>query len=828
MNATLAIIDSCRLGDVFELDDGEIIVGRQPTCDLVLRSQSVSRQHARIVRRDNACFVEDLGSRNGTYVNGRRVEGTVRLSDRDEIQIFDVTLLFRSGNGDDSHAELFRPDVLRSGDGHRGLVGETVAEIDIFDFGKQNQYANAENKLRAVVELTRNLQLGCDMRQLAPRILESVFRIFPNSARGCLFHVPDCTSRDLVLGGILFRDENNDPTATMWPVSRAAAHQAFSTGKAILSLDPTSRDGDGNGEAARSVFENEAFSLICAPLIGPSRRAWGSIYVDAHSTHARFTEDDLDVLAMVAFIAGQAIEQLFIHTGRYQAVVDTAPDGVVTVDADGVIESVNPAVECLFGYSADDLIGRNIRLLMPELGEGESSGGNFFGAGRETVALRKNGSMLPIQISGGAFELDGEHHYTGIVRDVTQRKRYETELKQLNQTLEKRVQQRTEHVQLLQDVAVIANEADTAESAMQAALARICGHMDWPVGHVYLRSGDRPDEFVDTGIWELRDPEAYDELVTTSRMLAFRPGKGTISRVADRGEAEWNESLKSDTDLVRRKVLLDCGLRASMAFPLFVGDEIVGVVEFFSTHEVEPDPNLLSVMNHVGTQLGRVIERRRFQNELIDAVWSQQRRFGQELHDSLGQQLTGVGMMLDSLAKKLTTENHPCAGRLGNLSGMVQQSKEEARKLSKGMFPVDIDAQGLRSALEELAMMTRERYDVACLFDCDPGFEVSDNNVATHLFRIAQEAVTNAAKHAGGSEIAIALATREAGLELSVADDGCGIEAKSLEGSSGMGLRIMRYRANVVGASLALETNDRGGTTVRCVVERKRDDESSQ
>lgn len=819
MSATLAITTGSRVGDVYELVSEETLVGRQDSCDLVLPSNSVSRRHARVRRCGEDFYVDDLGSRNGTFVNGQPVFTPVQLQDRDEIRLFDVTLVFRADHETLATSEVARPPATAPDEsGNRtGLPGETVAEIDIDSLGFGTSYANAETKLRAVVELTRNLQLGFDLSQLTPRILDNLFRIFPQSNLGCLFHL-DPKTDDLVLGAIRERRSDGDNSLTMRPLNRVVARQVISEGKAILGADPTSID---NGNAGDSVLEEPSLYYLCAPLIGPSRRKLGSLYLEADEPGTRFSEADLDVLATVAFLVSQAIEELSLHSARYHALVDAAADGVMTVNQQGTIESVNPAVERMFDYSAEELIGGSVDLLIPDLVGGGDARAGFFTGSRETTARRKDGEVVPIHVSGGEFELDGQRHFTGILHDITERKRFETKLKQLNESLENRVQQRTGHVRLLQDVAVIANEADSISSAFRAALQRICRHMNWPAGHVYLRSRENPEDFVDTGIWAIEKTHNFRRLVEVSRETVFRSGMGMVGRVIQRRQAHWDVDLKDNQKLHRREAILECGLRTFLAFPLFMGEEVVGVVEFFARRSVEPSARFLKLMNHVGTQLGRVVERRHLQEELIDAVWDQQRQIGQELHDSLGQQLTGIGMMLASVVRKLEAEQHPVAPRLAELAGMVQQSKEEARQISKGMFPVEIDAEGLRSALDELAATTRERYELECVFTFDRQMTVRDNNVATHLFRIAQEAVTNAAKHADPSRIAVSLSNEKDALVLSVDDDGQGLSHETNGRPTGLGLRIMRYRANVIGAALDILTNDMGGTRVRCVVKRK-------
>jgi signal transduction histidine kinase len=254
---------------------------------------------------------------------------------------------------------------------------------------------------------------------------------------------------------------------------------------------------------------------------------------------------------------------------------------------------------------------------------------------------------------------------------------------------------------------------------------------------------------------------------------------------------------------------------------VLIGPEVVAVVELFSSHDAPPDDRFLEIMRHVGTQLGRVIERDRLQRQLVDAVWDQHRRLGQELHDTLGQALTGIGMVADSLAKRLAAREQPEAERQAELVEMIQQAKTDVRQLAKGLYPVDVDAQGLVSALEELSLGVRERSHIECHFRGDHTLSIGDNEVATHLFRIAQEAVHNAVKHARPRRIDIALTRPRGRVTLAVRDDGAGFSRNDAPPTGGLGMRIMHYRAQAIGAELSIESHVAGGTVVRCTLKRE-------
>jgi len=210
-----------------------------------------------------------------------------------------------------------------------------------------------------------------------------------------------------------------------------------------------------------------------------------------------------------------------------------------------------------------------------------------------------------------------------------------------------------------------------------------------------------------------------------------------------------------------------------------------------------------------------IAERRRLEQEILNVSEAEQHRIGQDLHDGLGQQLTGVGLKCELLARSLAEHQRPEATMATQIEALVRDSISQTRRLAKGLSPVGLDAEGLMTALKELAIYVDDLTEVACVFRCDSPVAVEDSTVAIHLYRIAQEAVNNAAKHANPKHITLSLIRDDSTIRLTVEDDGAGFALDALI-APGMGLRIMQGRARTIGGVCEIQPRAGGGTIVRC------------
>ncbi len=322
---------------------------------------------------------------------------------------------------------------------------------------------------------------------------------------------------------------------------------------------------------------------------------------------------------------------------RLRAILATAVEGIITIDERGIIESANRAAERIFGYSAPELIGKNVSVLMPSpYREGHNDylanyvrtgKARIIGIGREVIGQRKDGATFPMDLAVSEVRLANRRLFTGFVRDITERKQLE--------------------------------------------------------------------------------------------------------------------------------------------------------------------------------------------QEILEISSREQQRIGQDLHDDLCQQLTGIELMCQVLEQKLAAKSKSASERAGEIARHVREAITHTRGLARGLSPVEFETNGFMSALQELAANVQKLFHVQCRFECPEPVLIQSNTAATHLYRIVQEAINNAIKHGKASRIVIALQYSGGGVVLSVADNGSGFPA-TWRATAGLGLRIMKYRAGMVGAALEWRPANGRGAIVSC------------
>lgn len=212
-----------------------------------------------------------------------------------------------------------------------------------------------------------------------------------------------------------------------------------------------------------------------------------------------------------------------------------------------------------------------------------------------------------------------------------------------------------------------------------------------------------------------------------------------------------------------------------------------------------------------------VVERQRLDREIAQVADRERRRLGQDLHDHLGQHLTGTALAAQVLKEKLAAKGAPEVTDAGKLVNYVEEGIDVTRNLARGFFSPELEADGLTTALEGLAENISERFAVNCIFRGEESIPVHDSTVATQLYRIAQEAATNAAKHAAAEQVDIRITVKASELTLAITDDGVGFPG-NLSDSKGLGLRLMRHGAALIGGTFSVQRNGRRGTIATCKV----------
>lgn len=265
------------------------------------------------------------------------------------------------------------------------------------------------------------------------------------------------------------------------------------------------------------------------------------------------------------------------------------------------------------------------------------------------------------------------------------------------------------------------------------------------------------------------------------------------------------------SDLISRALRLTTEPRSGLGeVALRRPDGQMSFIEYSST-QLSADLNL--------SILRDVTERRRLEDEIQEISEREQRRLGQDLHDGLGQSMTGIACLAKVLQQRLKEKEALEAEAAGNIAGLINDALAQTRRISRGLCPVVLDTNDIEAALEQLAENLRAMFAVNCELRFDPEIKITDNAVAVHLYRIAQEAATNAVKHGQARNVELSFVGAQSRLILRVKDDGRGFPAEQPK-SKGMGLRVMHHRARMIGAALSIRQLKEGGVAVTCSLRR--------
>ncbi|HET6398812.1 MAG TPA: PAS domain-containing sensor histidine kinase [Candidatus Thermoplasmatota archaeon] len=396
----------------------------------------------------------------------------------------------------------------------------------------------------------------------------------------------------------------------------------------------------------------------------------------------------------------------------WRAVLDSALDAVIVMDGRGLVREFNAAAEATFGHKREDAVGRELaELIIPQryrtahrLGLARylaTGDGPVLHKRLQIEGLRADGQEFPIELAIVPFEVGGDRLFAGYVRDRTAAVDAERELARRQRT-----------VQLLLQVPVAAVEARSVDEVIRLCLEGVCQFAAWPVGHA-LRTNEAGDAVVSTGIWHNR--EGLDLAAFRDASAApFPRGVGLPGRVLETAKPVWVRDVQEDARLPRSRLALGIGLRGAFAFPVRIGERVLGVLEFFSHAPAELDPELMSVVSTVGDQVGRVLERQQREQELLRAherlreLDETRARFVSAAAHELNTPLTPIAIQLQMLAASLEASATPMQKRsldtlqrnVGRLQVLVGDLLDAAR-LQSDRMRIDARPGDLRDLLRQ-------------------------------------------------------------------------------------------------------------------------------
>jgi len=496
----------------------------------------------------------------------------------------------------------------------------------------------------------------------------------------------------------------------------------------------------------------------------------------------------------------EAEEALRYHSNLVQSIADNAATSIFVTDEAGRITFVNPEAERTFGFARNGLVGQ---MLHERLHHHRPDGRVFpvedcalariFNSGEtvrnhEDVFFRKDGSQVLVSCSNARLVVDGKCLGTVIVvHDITARKQAESVLSRAREELEQRVSERT--AELAQ-----ANERLTTQITERARAQRELSRQAAVLNMV-------TDAVI---IWHLDDGIRYWNHGAQT-MYGF-----TAEEALDHQPQVLLKTVFPTSVEAYRSELMQAGTWQG---------ELIHVTKTGQHARVESHHQLLQQPD--GTQL--VLEtnhditlRTALEEAIVGAGERERKHLGQDLHDGLCQLLTAARLKSDSLVARLVPRAPTELETARTALKLVTQALDEARRLARGLEPVEPVPEGLAVALQNLASTLRETFNVACVCKIPVPVLMPDPKVAAELFRIAQEATNNAHRHSHAKCIAIRLLETADAVTMTVSCDGRPFPARP--SNRGTGLKTMRYRARRIGATLEVEPGSKGGAVVRCVL----------
>lgn len=449
-------------------------------------------------------------------------------------------------------------------------------------------------------------------------------------------------------------------------------------------------------------------------------------------------------------------------SGNYQILFDKNPHPMWVFDPRTfAILAANEAARRVYGYSASRFLAMTIADLRPAE-ERADLRRRLRQKFRKSVAFvdrhrKENGQLITVELTWSRLKFRGKDAVLSAARDITQQQ-------EAQQALQASEEQFRLLVEGVQDYSIILLDKEGYINSWNPGARRITGYEPAEILHRHFSCLYCPDD------------------------LENRAPRSALRAAREKGQFKtegWR--VRKDKSMFWASVLITA-LRGERG-------QLRGFVK------ITRDDT----------------ERRLMEREILNIASREQIRIGQDLHDSIGQVLTGIGFMVKALEEKLAARGAEEAAGATLVRDKVNLAIDKARRLSRGLYSAELEGNRLASALREMAADLQIMFGVECRVECLPGETVPDQGKSIQLYHIAQEAANNAVKHGKARQVLISIEKVRSCIVLKVKDDGGGIPAELPKGK-GLGLRIMRYRAGIVNGTLSIDRTPEGGTCVTCTV----------